>query len=369
MLKLINYSPSIFNKDLDFKNLPGVADWLSVYSFIDYSVALNDRSNNIKLPVITTIPTHLEMPEFKITNFSYRDCCHKKVKDLIALSEKTGKELWLMYSGGIDSTVVLASFIEVLGVEEAAKKINILMSQESIIENPIMWSKFIRPYFKISNSKLYHRNGIDESKILVFGELNDQLFGSDILKEVSIWGGTNILNSTFTVDIGVKYLTEHCKMNTQQATLWSELLLENLKSCPRHSATVWDTFWWYNFSLKWINVYYRYLMRCNITSEITQDQIDTSYCAFFNTKDFQLWSMNNNEDKHQGTWHSYKWTGKKLVADITGDSSFINRAKKNSLPNVLMLSNPTNYVFENNVMVQSVDDNLSLYNPNNYFTK
>ena len=125
MLKLINYSPSIFNKDLDFKNLPGVADWLSVYSFIDYSVALNDRSNRIKLPVTTTIPTHLEMPKFKVTNLSYRDCCHKQVKDLIALSEKTGKELWLMYSGGIDSTVVLASFIEVLGVKEAAKKINI----------------------------------------------------------------------------------------------------------------------------------------------------------------------------------------------------------------------------------------------------
>ena len=110
-------------------------------------------------------------------------------------------------------------------------------------------------------------------------------------------------------------------------------------------------------------------MRCNITSEITQRQIDTSYCAFFNTEDFQLWSMNNNEDKHQGTWDSYKYAGKKLVAEITNDSNFFNRTKKNSLQNVLMLSNPTNYVFENNVMIASVDDNLPLYNPNNYFIK
>ena len=279
MSKLINYSPSIFNNDSAFKSLPGVTDWLSVYSFIDYSVALNDRSNNIQLPVSTIVPDHLALPEFKITNLNYRECCHKKVKELIALSEQTGKEICLMYSGGIDSSVVLSSFIEVLGVTEAAKKINILMSQESILENPVMWSKFIRPYFKITNSKLYHRNGIDESKILVFGELNDQLFGSDILKNISVWAGRDILNTKFTVDMGIKYLTEYCKMNIQHATIWSELLIENLKSCPKHDSSVWDVFWWYNFSLKWINVYYRYLMRCNITSEITQDQINTSYCA------------------------------------------------------------------------------------------
>lgn len=369
MLKLINYSPSIFNNDLNFKNLPGVTDWLSVYSFIDYSVALNDRSNNIKLPVSTMVPEHLALPEFKITNLTYKECCHRKVKDLIALSEQTGKEICLMYSGGIDSSVVLSSFIDVLGVEEAAKKINILMSQESILENPIMWSQFIRPHFKVTNSKLYHRNGIDESKILVFGELNDQLFGSDILKNISIWAGSDILNTKFTVDMGIKYLNEYCKMNVQHATIWSELLIENLKSCPRHDSSVWDTFWWYNFALKWINVYYRYLMRCNITAEITQEQINTSYCAFFNTEDFQLWSMNNNEDKHQGTWDSYKYAGKKLVAEVTNDSNFFNRTKKNSLQNVLMLSNPTNYVFENNIMFQAIDNNLPLYNPDNYFVK
>jgi len=369
MLKLINYTPSIFNNDLTFKNLPGVADWLSVYSFIDYSVALNDRSDTIKLPVSTVVPAHLALPNFKITNLTYRECCHKKVLDLISLSKTTGKEICLMYSGGIDSSVVLSSFIDLLGVDVAAKKVNILMSQESILENPVMWEKFIRPHFKITNSKLYHRNGIDESKILVFGELNDQLFGSDILKNISIWAGHDMLNNTFTVDVGIRYLTEYCKMNIQYATTWSELLIENLKSCPHHNSSVWDTFWWYNFALKWINVYYRYLMRCNITTEITQEQIDTSYCAFFNTEDFQLWSMNNNEDKHQGTWDSYKYAGKKLVAEVTQDSNFFNRTKKNSLQNVLMLSNPTNYVFENNVMVRAIDDNLPLYNPDNYFIK
>lgn len=369
MLKLINYTPSVFNNNTNFKNLQGVNDWLSVYSFIDYSVALNDRSNNIKFPVITTVPDHLALPEFKIINLSYKECCANKVRDLIALSNQTGKEICLMYSGGIDSSVVLSSFIDVLGVKEAAKKINIFMSQESILENPVMWEKFIRPYFKVTNSKLHRKTGIDNDKILVFGELNDQLFGSDILKNISVWAGRDILNNTFTVDLGIKYLTEHCKMSIKHATIWSELLIENLKSCPRHNSSVWDTFWWYNFSLKWINVYYRYLMGCDLTSEVRQDQIDTSYCAFFNTEDFQQWSMNNNEDKHQGTWNSYKYAAKHLVAEVTGDKLFFNRTKKNSLQKVLMLSNRTAFVFENNIMMQSTDDITLLYNPDNYFVK
>jgi hypothetical protein len=367
MLKLINYTPSVFDTDKNFKTLPGVSDWLSVYSFIGYSVALNDRSNNIKIPVNTIVPDHLAMPEFRETTLSYRDCCHKKVKDLITMSEETGKEICLMYSGGVDSSVVLSSFIELLGVNGAAKKINIFMSQESILENPVMWEKFIRPHFKVTNSKLYRKTGIDKDNILVFGELNDQLFGSDILKNVSVWAGRNILNDKFTVEMGIKYLTEYCKMNTRHAAIWSELLLENLKSCPRHNSSVWDVFWWYNFSLKWINVYYRYLMRCNIDAELIQSQIDTSYCAFFNTEDFQLWSMNNNEDKHQGTWDSYKYAGKQLVAEVTADTNFFNRTKKNSLQNVLMLSERTSYVFENNVMAQTTDDITLLYNSDNYF--
>jgi hypothetical protein len=63
--------------------------------------------------------------------------------------------------------------------------------------------------------------------------------------------------------------------------------------------------------------------------------IKNNIINFFDSVDFQLWSMNNKEPKHLGTIESYKHTAKQMFVDITGLTDYIKKVKKSSLENLL----------------------------------
>jgi len=320
--------------------------WIDLYKIFGHStIGVNDRTGGIQFPIKTCVPEHLKLPEYVDTNITYRECCLARAEQILKKQEETDLPIQLMYSGGIDSTTILATFIDLLGVEETAKRITVVMNKESIDENPWFWYKFIRPHMNIQLSDLGYNDNKFGQCIYVTGELNDQLFGSDLQKDIYLTGGNDYLNNKIDMDWFIKYLSNK-GMGDESATLWAEIFIRNLETCPNHNSTGWDVLWWYNFSWKWIYVYYRIFLVSKLKGPMDTVWLENNYYPFFADTNFQLWSMNSKEQKHQGSWQSYKYTAKKYICDVYGGNEYMQKVKRGSLQHILTMRPRSNFITE-----------------------
>lgn len=360
MTKLIAYHALHFVDQL--RNDPKYQIWADFYKiFNDPYIGISDRSKQFKFPINTVITDDMAIPEFIQTDITYRDCCLTKAAELIKKQEELDVPIHIMYSGGIDSTVVLSSFIDLLGIEQASKRITVVMSKESLDENPHFWYKFIRPHLTVKASDTSYNTFKFDKCLYVTGELNDQLFGSDIQQDVSLFFGNDYLNQQATVELLSTYLKDSKKISNVSALHWAKLLIKNLDTCPKHNNTIWDVLWWYNFCWKWIYVYYRILLFSRIEGKLDTNWLENNYHPFFAHKQFQLWSMNNTQPKHNGTWQSYKYTAKKYICEIYGSDEYMYKVKRQSLQNISDMKYRNHSITEdfmltnsNNISIESV---------------
>jgi hypothetical protein len=334
-MNLLNYNPVSFYQDAVATgaiNDKDINAFFSIYKLIHFQVGVSliDRSGKITFPIKTILTPENKLPVYVDSNLTYKDCCLKKAQEIVDIHNATGHSINLMYSGGIDSSVMVVAFIELLGIESAVKKIKIILNHESIVENLEFWSEFIRPNFTVVNSLNYRP---DANSITVLGELNDQLFGSDLIRSIYAYGGNKAINSPATFGNLYDFLDKRTEMSDYSKEIWTNILLSNIKSCPVSDKTLCDVVWWYNFIFKWTNVKYRYAMYTDVL--YNPEIIKNNIINFFDSVDFQLWSMNNKEPKHLGTIESYKHTAKQMFVDITGLTNYMKKVKKNSLENLL----------------------------------
>jgi hypothetical protein len=312
--------------------------WQELFKIIgSRGIGLNDRSQVFKFPINTCVPNKFKIPSFNNQKYSYEECALSQAQQILNRQDQIDKPIYIMYSGGIDSSVVLCSFIKLLGVEQAKKRINVIMNKQSVDENPEMWYSFIRPHFNVLNSDFVYNHTDITKMIYVSGELNDQLFGADIQQSYEMFAGSNSLSCPLSYDLLFKFISECKKVNTDAAHFWTNIFIKNLESCPRTDHSMWDVFWWYNFTWKWIYVYYRIFLSSRLEGEVDPDWLEKDYIPFFSSNEFQLWSMYSNEPKNHGLWDSYKFTAKKLVSDFIGTDFYMQKTKRQSLKNIVYL--------------------------------
>jgi hypothetical protein len=364
-MKLLMYDTAFVVNIARKSNYLDLNDWLNWY---DKDVAGmytsdNDRSGSIIFPFKTYVPENCKIPKFVDTNITYEDACISRAKEIIKLSEQTGRKIYLLYSGGIDSSTVLTSFINLLGVRKASQKLTIMMSNESIIENPWMWEKFIRPHFNVVNSKNFDAAALDINTIYLNGELNDQLFGATnpFKLSVKLSKKFNIPLEKMTFDeefLHKAYST--AGLSDSATSKWTSAMLKLMESCPVKDQSFITLAWWYGFTCKWINVKYRAFMFNNIASDTytIPEVIVQNNIAFFDSTDFQLWAMNNKEPKHLGSYESFKYTAKKYVSNLVGPE-YMEKLKKLSFDKVLAMKKRTiafdsDFVLHNNVTLDDI---------------
>jgi len=356
------YNPSRFKKLLS----EDVQCWSSLFDIINFNISFIDRTNNIKMPIKTTIPPQLLMPMYD-PNFTttYEECCQLRVKEILLNQENLDVPIRLLYSGGIDSSLILASFIKELGQAGAEKRIQLVLGMDSIEENPWMWEKIIRrSNFKFISGER-HSNDWGTDRILVGGEFNDQLLGSDVYRDLMIWKGQGILNVAWSESLLIEYFLSK-GVSQVHAETWANIFSNQAKSAPCSVETMADFWWWINFSCKWSSVYFRILIYALDSKNINQPYLENYYYQFYGSTDFQKWSMIDRVHKHQGNFINYKWHARDLVADFLQGDEYRMKIKRGSLWKLLSYKYGAEVIDDNYQYIMDANP-TDWYNPNNSF--
>ncbi len=355
-----NRFKSFTTKDFDL--------FLSLFKVISFNGCFVDRTNTITIPIRTAIPSKFALPEYEPAfSMTYEECCQEQVRNILSTQDRLDVPIRLLYSGGIDSSLILTSFIQEIGLAETEKRMQLVLTTDSIEENPWMWEKVIRrSNFKFISGER-HESDWGRDRILVGGEFNDQLLGFDAYKILIEWRGPQILEQPWSE----KFLEEFCilkGLSVHESQVWAELFSKLIKAAPCPIETVADCLWWENFTCEWSSVYFRILSYARTHADIDEEYLDTYYCQFYGTPNFQKWSMVDRTHKHQGSFTTHKWYARGLVADFLGSNEYRQKIKRGSLWKLLghkkcaeVIDNCYDYHYD----ISASD----WYNPSNDFKK
>lgn len=277
-----------------------------------------------------------QMPEYDPTfNKSFEQVTDEnaiRIRDRI----RQGEKFAVMYSGGIDSTVVLASLIKNLSQEEL-ESVTVMCSGESMIENPVFYRQFIHDKLKtLDSSKYKYDDMINLGLTPITADEGDCIFGTII--------GLNMYNNfdalldkiSGPVKENLRPLKNKITDPSVHYSEFKELIIQylNIPSDPNFGRILYDKydynvktatvpvhslhdfFWWLIFNVKYLNcsvrgaIYYNDTMDCNTVMH--------RIVNWFNDEDYQRWSManNNNGTKIKGSILSYKSVAKDYIYSV-----------------------------------------------------
>lgn len=362
MTRLLIYNPIYFT---GLEHLEDFNTWRGMYRVTNAVTApYIDRTEVVKFPIKTHIPDSWKMPgydpNFKLT---YTECAVDRAEEIFCSSEKLGIPIYVFWSGGIDSSMVLTAFIMARGLDYAKKKIKVVMTPEGIVENPFMYYDWILPHLEIVSGE--HIDSLwGKDKIIVTGELNDQIIGSDVMRDFITFKGKKSFTEWSESEITRYYMWKG--MPEIHAEKWSNVLSTVVRSAPCPVYDYWDYYWYITFTCKWMYVSHRLFVYANPNIKLSYDDFEIYHQAFYSSEKFQQWAMNNPDKKHQESWDTHKWYPRQLVAEFMKRPEYLKKNKNGSLWKLAISKKRANAVDQNLNMYDDISIN-DWYESNNSF--
>jgi asparagine synthetase B (glutamine-hydrolysing) len=331
-----------------FNKKPGFDSIRYVIQFFSPQISMMDRTETIKVPINSTILPFLKLPKFKNVNTNFEELCEKRARLLLDKAISTSRKLTIMYSGGIDSTLIMVSLLKVATDKELKENVIVLLTQASIFENESFFKNYIIKKCNIESTFDFTHFLGNNKYIVVTGETGDQLFGSMATKNFFIKYGKEFVFGEATYEkIEKIFLDTHLtneKLNKEETSKVILPLFKVIKNAPLEITSVYHFFWWLNFTLKWQSVYTRTLAYTNPKYEKTL-KMEDNYFAFFSDEEMQLWVMNNPDKLIRDDYKSYKYIAKDIIYKFDKNEDYWkNKVKWGSLADVFMTRMPAKFI-------------------------
>jgi len=312
------------------------------------------RSGEWSMPWPQEIPPGFEMPDYDPAfKKSFDEVSDDRAIDIKNLINLKNQKIAVMYSGGIDSTVIMAALIKNLSKEEL-KNVAVCANTHSMIENPVFWKKLIWNKFEILDSSIlkyddliemgYHPITADEGDC-IFGTmsfLDLQQNYEYYLEKLSTESRThlrNIKDKMTSADVHYSEFKDLLILHwsppgeLEIGKLWYEKFEKNIKTSSVPIISLHDYYWWVLFNIKWVSCAIRIPIFLNDRLDC-KTVINDWALNWYNTIDYQKWSMvnNNNGQKIQHTATTYKMAARKYIYEVDkNDWYFFFKQKLGSL--------------------------------------
>lgn len=284
-----------------------------------------DRTETVLLPIAVKNQFPIPKVDHNFTK-TYEDICDQTALEIVNKAINCNKKIRVLWSGGIDSTLMLATFLK----QGHRNILEIGLSIESIAENYNFYKNHLLGQINLIPATDL-RSLASENHILVGGEYNDQLLGSNLLPTFVKYFDADTLHNNFNLDQLKKVFSSRY---TKNVDYWIDIYLSIANKSPVPIKTNLDFHWWINFSCKWQGLYYR------LASYFSEEYNLENYCHFFQTADFQRWSLLNHGQKFS-QWEDYKKICKDLIWQFDKDDRY--RDKKIKLESLTFLAQKNSF--------------------------
>ena len=262
-----------------------------------------DRSNSTKYPFKLHIRLPWTQPKEVEKNLDLETACSIRVNEI---TKKYPAPYVLYWSGGIDSTLLLVSFMKL--VEH--KNLVVYLTKNSIKENEYFFENIIKPNLKfVLNTGYPSNNGFS-----ITGECGD-----------TVWAALD--HGFFLNQRTESYIYKpwqqwfETKTNDVDFLNFAEKFM---KKAARPIVTLFDARWWF------------YLL-CKSQSKATLLQMaafnNSTVIPFYESACFETWAWYNVENIIKGyDWQTYKWPAKEIIYKFDKNKDYLkNKSKEYSL--------------------------------------
>ena len=300
---------------------PYAHKWCSIQKNIFGISGLRSRHGEFSTPWDYATHPGFVTPELKFIHDRHDDLYDQRALEIAA----ENKPIYVMWSGGIDSTCVLSSFFRNLAAADL-KRITVVLNFESILENPDFYKKFIRPNCScMSIYDLEVNNDFLSQNILLHGDPGDALYGPSISMFKNL-----IPTKQYQLPWkdNLELLKSGIPGDADFVDWYVNKISHNLfETNPANIDTIGDWWWWHYYNFKWEFSIWRPLVKCrkDISTGITQENI-FNYLknTFYNNEKFQQWSYSH----HDTHIENHKLSAKKYIFDLNHDQNYFDRKIK-----------------------------------------
>jgi hypothetical protein len=288
-----------------------------------------------------------EVLEEKNNNYSWDEIMNRRSIDMLNLNSK----IYVMWSGGTDSTGILVSILKNWKKADLDRVV-VLCNIHSAEEYPEFFNvlvKNIKVQFIETFLEKYTYDGY-----LVHGDAGgDQIWGSNLTGKLFRSDGTNLMKADFKKSAPSFF---NSYMPDGGGEKFLEVYEPIIEESPFPIKTLLDFIWWYSFSQNWQGSMLRllYVKRSWKDPKRYYDKV----FHFYNTDDFQHWSIFNHDKKIKDSWKSFKYPAKEYIVDYTKDSYYLEKEKTPS-SQVLWLGNMFNWSIDENWNFLDLKQSLS----------
>lgn len=325
-MKLVYYHPIAINDPHPFQKV------------VNPLISVLDRTNNPwpNWGYLNQYP----MPGIESSAPDFMETAVKRINQLVA----GDGAIAVLWSGGIDSTFILTLMIScgILSDLKNQGRLTIGLNTESIKENPEFYNKFLKTdYIDTLVQADQILSTPERWSTIITGEMADNLVGSLTMKScVDYYNDFSIVHQPWGK--AVDWLGRN--LDSGEIGTLRDFISGVVANSPVEIVTNHDLLWYLNFNFKWQAVNYRIVSHAK--NAAIGNMLITKLAHFFNTPEFQQWSMQIGHHFTSNTWRDYKLPLKKQILDVTGDQDYFNyKTKYPSLPGLLRYKDTFDFIY------------------------
>ena len=261
-----------------------------------------DRTGNVPHYLKMKAGLH-PIPDCTGFNKSFEQVVKERAEELIAMD----KQINVVWSGGIDSTLVLFALLHYC---KDPSRITVYGTYNSVMESGGLFDNYILPTGVKHNIKVSGSRDFDggEDEIFVTGFYGNQIFGpvDDFNQDTST---ITYFHHQFN---NADPLIDYTKCIDPEL---HQFILPSIKASPKKIETLRDLRWWLIFNFDWYTAEY--------STKVSTNQIKNQY-HFFGTDDFQRYVITTDEPftKEVGNPLTHRWVMRDLIEKYSGDSYY-----------------------------------------------
>jgi hypothetical protein len=284
-----------------------------------------------------------------LDHLTFADATDRRFEQLI---KDFGDRPWLVsWSGGIDSTVILASIIKNLPIEKR-NSVVVCCDPSSVWESPVFFYQHILPNFStVDSTDFYQKFDYYRDKFYIIdGEPADCLWGS---RHTPYLGDLAQMRWQQNLTKLIDYIDS--TVDHLDSSRWLvESVADNIESVELPIQTISQWFWWVNFNFNYIDTF----MRKAYSTSIPLLQLDKFYVNWYHSQEYNIWGIqqqilyHNNADSF-----TYKLDAKNYVCDLLRNKYWHTFKTKGS--------SGSRTVLQKNFWISAQEDGKFCYNINN----